>query len=131
MVDDHVMISRVKIFYALQELLESALCKEASPSLSKIENINLDTRLSQVAGQVGLGSSGVYTVKSKEIVLNVEFNVTIDAGDVERAIITRSKSIIRDRINLMMENSKNLPHRDDAAIKKTGTQHGLLAVNQP
>jgi hypothetical protein len=74
--------------------------------LVKLPKVNLSTRLAEAAGKLGLGSSGVYTVKSREVVINVEFNVTMDAGAVEKAVVMRSNSVIRDRINYLLNDDK-------------------------
>ena len=82
-----------------------ATIQQVDDALTNAPKVNLSARLGQVAGQLGIGSSGVYTVKSKEVVINMTLNVTMDAGAVENAIITNKKSIIRDRINFFADNT--------------------------
>lgn len=68
--------------------------------LSNLPKIGpVTAKLEAVAKAAGLGGKAVYTVKSKEIVMNVHLNVTMDAGEVEKVVIMRKTSIIRDRLN--------------------------------
>jgi len=47
---------------------------------------------------VGLGKKGNYEIKNNGVTVHVNLNVTMRAGDVERAIIENANSIIRDRL---------------------------------
>lgn len=71
-------------------------------ALSKLGTINIGTRLDSVAKSLGIGSSGTYTVQSKEVVINVNFTIQMDAGKVEKAILMNTESIIKDRINFAL-----------------------------
>lgn len=65
-------------------------------------DIKIRTKLGEIAGKYGLGSAESFTIKKQDVVLNVSFQVTMDAGKVEKAIITNKDSIIRDRINFAL-----------------------------
>lgn len=71
-------------------------------ALSKLGTINIGTRLDSVAKSLGIGSSGTYTVQSKEVVINVNFTIQMDAGKVEKAMLMNTESIIKDRINFAL-----------------------------
>lgn len=72
---------------------------------SSFNKIDIKTKLENVAKGVGLGSKGSYTVNpSKEVQVTINLHVTMDADKVERVIIERSQSIIRDRINFATNN---------------------------
>ena len=71
-------------------------------ALSKLGTINIGTRLDSVAKSLGIGSSGTYTVQSKEVIINVNFTIQMDAGKVEKAILMNTESIIKDRINFAL-----------------------------
>lgn len=97
-------------------------------ALSNLPKINLQTKLSEVAGIAGLGAKGIYTVQSKEVVINVEFNVTMEVDKVEQILVSRTSSIIRDRINYAIKNSaQNDKSTNNAYIKKFGPQTGFYA----
>jgi roadblock/LC7 domain-containing protein len=102
--------------------------QQVDDALAKTPKINLSARLGTVAGSLGLGSSGVYTVKSKEVVINVNFEVYMDAAKVENAIVMRKESIIRDRINYLVDNSgKTISSKDTAHMKSSGPANPVNA----
>lgn len=100
---DVIKTSIAKSLLAVQQMV--AATQKMDDSLAALEKINIGARLTQVAGSVGLGSSGVYTVKSKEVVIHVSFNVSMDAQEIEKIMIGNNKSIIRDRINFALDKS--------------------------
>ena len=71
-------------------------------ALSKLDKINITTRLESLSKSLGIGSSGIYTVQGKDVIINVSFNITMDAGKVEKAILMNKESTIRDRINFAL-----------------------------
>lgn len=83
-----------------------SVIQEMEDSLVKLPNVDISTKMSTAAGKLGLGSSGVYTVKARDVVINIHMQVTMDAGEVERAIVHRSNSVIRDRINFAIGGGK-------------------------
>jgi hypothetical protein len=75
---------------------------ELDTALSNIaaNKVNIATKLQHLATSLpALGSSGQYSVKSKEVALTVNLTVTMRADEVERVIIQRKESVIRDRLN--------------------------------
>ena len=96
-----------------------AATKKMDAALASIDKIDIGARLTQVAGAMGLGGSAskTYTVQSKEVVLNVTFNVTMDAQELEKVMIGNKKSVIRDRINFAL---------DRGAKSDTNTKNALL-----
>jgi uncharacterized protein YoxC len=73
--------------------------QQVEDSIKQLNSINLETRLQSLAGGLGLGKSGTYTIKSREIVITVNLDVYMDANDLEQSLVSRTNSIIRDRIN--------------------------------
>jgi len=73
-------------------------------ALGSLGSIDLQSRMTAIAGTAGLGSSGIYTVKSKDVVVQITLNVTMDAGGVEKAIISNAKSEIRKVVNFHTDN---------------------------
>ena len=94
--------------------------QDMDDALSKTPKINIAAKMSETAGKLGLGSSGVYTVKSKEVVINVRFEVNMSASEVEKAIVFKSDSIIRDRINLSLSDKASSEDRSKGYIVAGG-----------
>lgn len=85
---------------AVQDMVKVANDLDSALSDGSLNKIDVKTKLQNVARAVGLGGKATYTVNpSKEVQITVNLHVTMDAGEVERVIIERSQSIIRDRIN--------------------------------
>lgn len=83
---------------------------ELDAALSALPVIDIDAKLKAVAS--GLGMSGKkfeYSLKSKEIVIEVNFNVEVKASDLEQAVIMNSKSFVRDRLNMLLDNVNPVP----------------------
>lgn len=68
------------------------------------DGIKIDTpaKLTKLANAVGLGSKMNYTIKNKEVVLTVNLNVTMNVDEVEKVMILRKNSMVRDRINVAL-----------------------------
>jgi len=96
-------------------------------SLASLPKIKMEARLKEVAGKLSLGSHGVYSVQSKDVIINVELKVVMDVDKVEQVIIGRHESIIRDRINFAIRNSsgEGNPLTANALIKSQGPNTGV------
>jgi hypothetical protein len=74
--------------------LDSALSNVAASKL------NIAAKLQQLATAVpALGVAGQYKVTNRDVVVTVNLQVTMQAGEVERVIVQRKDSTIRDRLN--------------------------------
>lgn len=69
---------------------------EISEQLNHITPINLNTRLKAIATEMGLGARGNFEVRNRNFNINVGFNVTMDARELETALI----SLPNRRINI-------------------------------
>jgi hypothetical protein len=80
-------------------------------ALSKAHNINLKTTLDKFKANFGsaLGSSGKHVVSAKDVTINVNFTVAIDATKLEGAILEASNSKIKGRINTLIGAIKQMP----------------------
>jgi len=103
---------------AVQDMVKAV--QDMDTALSKVPPIDISTRLTKFAGQMGVGSQGIYTVKSKEVIVTVNLKVTMDAGTLEKTIVENSKSIIRDRINFLL---------DDKGIESTNKTTAKISEN--
>lgn len=85
---------------AVKGMVKAANDLNTALSDGNLNKIDIKTKLENVARAMGLGGKATYTVNpGKEVVVNINLHVTMDAGTVERVIIERQHSIIRDRIN--------------------------------
>lgn len=75
-----------------------AMVQELDDALSKTPRVDIATRLSALAQGSGLGSKANYTVSSKAVNIYLNLEVTMDAGELEKVVIMRKESIIRDRL---------------------------------
>lgn len=115
---DVIKTSIMKSLLAVQQMV--AATQKMDAALASIDKIDIGARLTQVAGAVGLGGSAskTYTVQSKEVVLHVTFNVSMDAQELEKVMIGNNKSIIRDRINFALDRgAKSDPNTKGALLK--------------
>lgn len=72
--------------------------QELDNALAQAPNMNVDARLKKLANATGIGGKFAYTVKSKDVVINLNLSVSMDVGEVEKVMIMRKTSIIRDRL---------------------------------
>lgn len=92
-------------------------------ALGNLPKISLPAKLDSIAKGMGLGGKFAYTVQSKEVIINVEFNVTMEVDKVEKVLITRTNSVIRDRINFAIKNAApSEPATANAYIRSQGQQ---------
>jgi hypothetical protein len=71
--------------------------------MGKIPTLGLPAKLEATAKGLGFGGEYVYNVKSNAVQIHLHLDVTMDADKVEKAIVHRETSVIRDRINYIME----------------------------
>ena len=117
-----------KTFDATIDKAEDMAKSMAKVSRTAIPDLNVDANMKPTAG--GMGASGGYSIQGKDITINVNFNVTMDVDKVEKVIITRQQSVIRDRINFLMDNTmKGNSQTANALIKSVGEQSGNVAPN--
>lgn len=89
-------VDSVKSMVAVANQLNDAL---GDGNLNKLDVV---AKLDNVARSVGLGAKGTYTVKNKDVVIQLNLNVTMDVDQVERVIIMRKNSLIRERLNFAL-----------------------------
>lgn len=84
---------------AVTDMVNAANKLDAALSDGNVAKLNVAAKLSNVAKAVGLGGSAKYTVTNKNVVVQIDLTVTMRADEVERVIIQRKSSVIRDRLN--------------------------------
>ena len=84
---------------AVQTMVNAANDLDKALSEGNITKMNLKTKLTNVANAVGLGGKANYEIKNRGVNIQIDLKVEINAADMEKAMIMRGKSIIRDRLN--------------------------------
>ena len=110
---------------AVEDMVNSA--KRLEKSLQEGAKIDIDTKLKVFASKFGknLGSAGAYTVQTKDVVLNVNFRIAMDAHELEGVMVRNSNSVIKEKINLLLD---AVPDNDDGKKKRDAITKGGVGV---
>jgi len=103
-------------FKELQNIAKAV--QDLDDALANIGKIDIKQRIAKVAGGAGLDGGGVYTVKSKDVNINIELTVTMEAGGIEKVILQNNSSAIKKAFNMTSEGLGK--SGDDAQTSKTG-----------
>lgn len=90
-----------KKLFAVQDMVLAV--QNLDNALTNLPKINLNAHMGKVAGMIGMGHGGIYTVKTRDVKIEIHLNVTMQAGDLEEAMISSSASLIKDRVNLLLD----------------------------
>jgi hypothetical protein len=71
-----------------------------------VNKLNVRAKLQRVADSVGLKNQK-YTISNKMVQITLDLTVVMDAGEVEKVMIQRKSSVIRDRLNHVPEYTKS------------------------
>jgi len=97
---------------AVSDMVKQANELDKALSDGNLNKIDVKARLERVAKSVGLGGKATYTVDTgKNVVITVNMQVVMSAGEVEKAIIFNKNSIITDRLNFATQRT-NPPGSD-------------------
>ena len=84
---------------AIQKMSEVANKLQDALGDGNLNKLDIKTKLQNVATSVGLGAKGQYTIKNKDVMVVVNLEVSMNVDQIEKAMIMRDKSIIRNRVN--------------------------------
>lgn len=84
---------------AVSELVKLANQLDSALADGNLNKVDVKAKLANVANAVGLGGKASYTVTSKPVNITVNMTVTMNVDDIEKAMVMRANSIIRDRLN--------------------------------
>jgi len=87
---------------AISEMASKA--NELNESLGRLPGIKLDAKLKTLANSMGIGGKFNYQIKNPGVTIDISMNVNINAADMEKALVLRDKSIIRERLNFATGN---------------------------
>jgi hypothetical protein len=76
---------------------------------SGANKLDISAKLGPLATAMGLGSKAQYTIKNKDVLITVNMNVTMNAGEVEKAIFTSKGSFIRQRLDFLTDDAGASP----------------------
>lgn len=86
---------------AIDEMLKVATELDKMLGDSKLNKINISTKLQNVAKAVGFGSKGSYSVRNHDVVVTVNLDVHMDAAELEKSMIMRASSFVRQRLDYL------------------------------
>jgi hypothetical protein len=90
---------------AAEDMIKMA--KKLEEAMGQGLKIDLDANLSKFAAKFGkIGDAGAYKVTARDVIINVSFKVTMDSAPIERIMITNGSSVIRNRMNLLIDATK-------------------------
>lgn len=108
---------------AINEMVDQVRKMDEALSDGKLNTVNVQTKLKSVASGMGLGGKASYTIQSKPVNITVNLNVSMNAEDMEKALIMRSTSIIRERLNFVTSSPSD--RGDNLIGDKPGDQPSL------
>lgn len=91
-----------------------ARAQQLNDALTGIPNMNFPAKLEALASGLGLGGKFNYSITSKDVVVNLQIDVHMDAVELEGVMLARRKSIIRDRINLALSGKE--PDKKESGV---------------
>lgn len=110
---------------AAQKMIDTANSLNNALADGDLNKLNIQANLKNVAKSAGLGAKGNYSIKNKGVNITINMTVKMSAEDLEKSMVLRATSIIRDRINLAANEPDRkfspLPSTVDAPVVMPGT----------
>jgi len=96
------------------------------------KTINISTALQRFKANFGgaMGQKGSHVVQAKDVTINVNFVVAIDATKLEGAILASKDSKIKEKINLVMGAIKEMPGKEVGLEKAQATASPFATISQ-
>lgn len=95
---------------AVEDMVAGA--RKIESALDQGLKIDIDAKLKTFASKFGkVGAQGAYTVQARDVNIHVKFKVSMDATTIEKIMISEKSSVIKNRLNLLIDASQD----DDAA----------------
>lgn len=105
--------------------------KELDSLLNQTFNLNLAAKLEAIPKKVGMAmGEQKYTINDRSVVINASFTVYMEAAKIEKVLVNRHDSIIRDRINyaIAYSTAANRPDATAAELSSDGPNSNLHAT---
>lgn len=106
---------------AVKEMVDAANLINTTLSDGNLNKIDVSSKLAKVASSVGLGNTGTYTIKNKDVVITLNVSIYMDVAEAERIMVTNQKSIIRDRLNFIGDSVPSVQKQTNFPIKPKTT----------
>ena len=85
------------------------VANDLDAALNQGLKVDLPVKLSKIATAVGLGGKFNYTIRNKDVVVQINMQVTMNAGEVEKVIFMRQGSFVRQRLDFLADEAKATP----------------------
>jgi hypothetical protein len=104
---------------AVTKMVKSANDLDAALADGNVNKLNVAAKLGNVAKAAGLGGKASYSIQNRGVNITINMQVTMDVGQVEKAMVLRASSIVRDRLNFLTDEKKEqqLPQSPDGVVK--------------
>jgi hypothetical protein len=101
---------------AMKEMIDAIA--EIDAVISGTHGINIATTLDRFKANFGsaMGQTGSHVVQAKDVTINVNFVVAIDAEKLEGAILAANNSKLKEKINLVMNATSQLAGADKVPV---------------
>lgn len=86
---------------AVFKMMESIKKLDTAMGDASMNKIDIVAKLGSIASAVGLGKSASYSIENKGVNITLNLEVSMNVDDVEKVVVLREKSIIRDRLNYL------------------------------
>ena len=90
------------VMEAISEMVKLANQLESALGDGNLNKLDVKAKLGKVASSLGLGAKGRYEVKNKDVNINVNFTVVMNAADLEKALVVRANSFVRQRLDALV-----------------------------
>lgn len=94
---------------AVRKMLDNVSELDNMLSDSRLNRVNIASKLTNVARAVGFGAKGTYTIENKPVIINVNFEITMNADQIEQAMVIRGNSTIRQRLDALSKENNMGP----------------------
>jgi hypothetical protein len=114
---------------AVEMMVEAA--GRLNGALDKGLRFDIDTKLKTFTSKFGktMGSQAAYKVQAKDVNINVNFRIAIDGGELEKIIVTNPKSIIKQRLNMLINAMPKSTGGDATGILASDREGARLRTN--
>jgi hypothetical protein len=115
---------------AVEDMMRSV--QKIEDALGQGLKIDLDAKLQAFASKFGkVGAKGAYTVQARDVNIHVNFKVSMDAQSIEKIMIGSATSIIKNRINVLIDAANDSGSNAEDAQKSLSTSGKIVQGQAP
>lgn len=116
---------------AVKKMVAAANELDQALSDGNVNSVDIKAKLQRVATAVGLGGKAQMTVTNKMAQINVNMTVEMNAADLEKAMILRANSFVRQRLDFLAEKAGARPPLGGAEYSSSQSGVPALASTGP